>query len=271
MNTTASVFDVGGKFVTCTEMDASALGMVKQGVNCMLGNEAQTSLFEQEQFYMVSDELIDQINLTLVGEKTYNGRGCWEFNTKMSGEILGKLIEEQQKASGGNADAATIAMYKNMAMENTVCLDKELGVSVKQNASFLMPMAEGEPEKVFDFSVDLVEVDASGANNAAFTPPVDFAIENPLCEGKNVSFDLIALNNVQGSVEVSLGEYNYEGETAFSVERTAGIGSLGVGDRKTIELVLEEEVLGAQQLQVCSASGKCGTTICYNYDISGLG
>ncbi len=161
---TVTLFELNGELTTCTDYPAGGSSPVSGTIFCQKGDPNAVGIFTGKQFTQLFEE-VRETDLTLAGEKTYAGRGCFDFLIKADAAVLQQLPKSEQESN-------PLPDLNGAKAEYEVCLDKQYGFASFSNLVFLRSSEAGaEEEKLLAIDTTLNSYAPAAASEADLQIP----------------------------------------------------------------------------------------------------
>jgi len=210
-STVAAVYEVDGTITTCTES-----GYSSGRVSCQTGNGQSAAmmlgLFTGQMFSGSVEEAIEDIEISLDGEKNFGGRQCYAFSTVLESDQFEKGMKAYIEKSGGSYSTfSSSTLPKGSKLNYNACLDKQYGFIVKSNSEFVQFSELANKEtKVMTIALELDSFDPSGASEADFKIPENSSGSgysgNMVCNSSDPAKIIVKASSLESSGEKGSGE-----------------------------------------------------------------
>jgi len=254
---TYAIFELNENSITCVE-GSSSLGYGNyDDIECNYGDSANEIGLSIDQLTFDLNEYIDQLEVTLVGEKNYAGRGCYDFLIHIDKNILEEIEYDSLNYYFLGGDRA----------EYEICLDKQHGfVSYINLKTYEFSELAQKETEAMNIEISLRSFDPFGVREEDFKLPIDFEIGRLKCNADKVDFDVYFFNQMSGNFDVKMSKSTYgSDDTNHYLEETLEIGEIIEGEKKVYVINLNSELeTGTHAIEICSLES-CQKKSCYYY------
>ncbi len=235
--------------------------IMPENMNCKRDKKGELDLLVKDTFTNPLNENIDKlVNITLLGEKQYSGRNCYDFLIILDGTKLKEFMKL-------NETDLSPSISKDTNIVFNICLDKQYGFTSFFEVNFSEYDSTLNKEITdFSFNMKLNNYDPQGANEEDVKIPYDFAIEELKCKTNTITVILTPFNEMEDELSVAIGKYIPEQETVYNSEYTINTEGMQIGDEKIFTINLDEELtIGSNEIAICPKQGKCIKDVCYYF------
>ncbi len=298
---TIALYGIGkGNFVICDEYEGFSYSSA--GLTCAYQNSTSLSsvlggggLAAQELAVQSNTILgiLNETNVTYLGNRAVAGRGCDEFRLVASQKEINSLLNASENYALSSTSYLTPAGSPfNGSLTGYLCLDKQTGLPLSLNLSenyYNQLLSENKTTPLLTVTASNVGTDVP---SSVFNVPVSFAISSnngaPNCTPDSVSFSFVSFRNTTNStvkVSTSSSQYNFTYGTYTYNNQTASVNlgkSLVYGGIYKVNATFAKNITSAQSFGYsyivpkicvdgyCSSSDSCVVYSYYNAQNSSL-